>query len=58
VQTALVAVTSVWFTIGGVVGLRRLFRDLRARVAADPLDNGMVSGGVSLVDKARFEKTE
>lgn len=54
VQTALVAVTSVWFTVGGVVGLRQLFRDLRHRADVDPLDNGMVAGGISLADRERF----
>lgn len=58
VPTALVAVTSVWFTIGGIVGLRRLFRDLRLRADVDPLDNGMVSDGVSLSDRERFGKTK
>jgi hypothetical protein len=44
--------TTVWFTWGTVVDLKRLFRDLAARRRND-LDNGMVEGHVSLADKAR-----
>jgi transcription antitermination factor NusG len=47
-------VTTVWFFIGGVVDLRRMFRDLKNR-QTDDLDNGMVSGNVSLSDKKKFE---
>ncbi len=42
--------TTVWFTWGTVVDLKRLFRDLAARKRND-LDNGMVEGHVSLADK-------
>ncbi|MGE4564418.1 MAG: sodium:solute symporter [Victivallaceae bacterium] len=48
------AVTAVWFSIGGVIDLRRLFRDLAAR-QVDDLDDGRVEGNVSLADKSRFE---
>ena len=37
--------------------MRRLFRDLNARVN-DPLDNGQVSGEVSLADEKRFAEIE
>jgi Na+/proline symporter len=47
-------ISTVWFLIGGWIDLRRLFKDLAARVD-NPLDNGAVEGHVSLVDKARFE---
>ena len=42
-----------WFGIGGVLGLRQLFRDLQTR-EINPLDNGQVEGNVSLADKAKF----
>jgi solute:Na+ symporter, SSS family len=47
-------VSTVWFLIGGIIDIRALFRDLAAR-NDNPLDNGMVEGHVSLVDKAAFE---
>ena len=46
--------TTVWFTIGSIMDIRRLFRDLETRTR-DALDNGMVDGEVSLADKAAFE---
>ena len=51
------AISSVWFTIGGVHDLLRLFRDLRNR-QIDVLDDGRVEGNMSLADKARFEAIE
>ncbi|QYY37281.1 hypothetical protein [Ruficoccus sp. ZRK36] len=54
VTAILGVISTVWFLIGGVVDIRRLFRDLAARVD-DPLDNGMVEGHVSLADKAAFK---
>ena len=50
-------ITTVWFTIGGVIDMKQLFRDLKNRVV-DPLDNGQVEGNVSLSDRAAFEKAE
>ena len=50
-------VTTFWFVIGGVIDLRRLFRDLENRIA-NPLDNGQVEGNVSLADAAIFSKKE
>ena len=51
------AISTVWFGIGGFIDLRRLFRDLKARVD-NPLDNGQVDGHVSLADKKLFEEIE
>ncbi len=47
------ALTAVWFTIGGIRDLARMFRDLKNR-KANPLDNGMVSGHVSLAEKEKL----
>jgi hypothetical protein len=47
-------ISTVWFLIGGAIDLRRLFVDLAGR-RDNPLDNGMVEGHVSLVDRAAFE---
>lgn len=54
IPSIMAAVTAVWFGIGGVIDLRRMFRDLDAR-EANYLDNGMVEGNMSLSDKAQFE---
>jgi hypothetical protein len=43
------SVSTVWFMVGGVVDLRRLFKDLAKRVD-NPLDDGWVEGHVSLMD--------
>ncbi len=43
------SISTVWFMVGGFIDLRRLFRDLAARVN-NPLDDGWVVGHVSLVD--------
>ena len=51
------AVTAIWFSICGTIDLRRMFRDLAARVAS-PLDDGRVEGNLSLADKAAMEKIE
>lgn len=47
-------VSTFWFLIGGIIDMRRLFKDMEARVD-NPLDNGMVEGHVSLADKAVYE---
>lgn len=47
-------ITTVWFSIGSSIDLVRLFRDLKERVA-NPLDNGMVDGHVSLAEKAQLD---
>ena len=51
------AVSTVWFTIGGLRDLRQLFRDLRHR-KIDVLDDGRVEGNMSVADRARFEAIE
>ena len=50
-------ITAVWFGIGAVIDLKRLFRDLANR-KANPLDNGMVEGNVSVAEKQLIEKIE
>jgi hypothetical protein len=47
-------IATLCFLIGGVIDLRALFRDLATR-SDNPLDNGVVEGHVSIVDKAKFE---
>ena len=47
------SVSTVWFMIGGIKDIRRLFHDLGARVD-NPLDDGWVEGHVSLVDVAEL----
>ena len=57
VPVVLAAITTVWFGIGGVIDLRKLFRDLRVRVV-NPLDDGRVENSMSLVDKAELEAVD
>ena len=49
-------ISMVWFMIGGILDMRQMFRDLAARTQVNDLDNGMVSGNVSLADKKTFDK--
>ncbi len=51
------AITAVWFGIGGVIDIRKMFRDLEARIS-NPLDDGRVEGHVSIADKAVLDKIE
>ncbi len=53
----LALVSMIWFTIGGVIDLRKMFHDLKNR-QVDALDNGMVEDGVSLADKVKFATRE
>ena len=57
VPAIMAAITSVWFGIGGVVDLTRLFRDLKTRIV-NPLDDGRVEGNMSLADKAQLEAVD
>ena len=49
------AITTVWFGIGGVKDMIRLFRDLKNRPPLDVLDDGRVENNMSLADKAAME---
>ena len=51
------AVSTIWFGVGGVLDLRKMFRDLKERVD-NPLDNGMVDGHISLTDREAFAEAE
>ena len=51
------AISAVWFSIGGVIDLRRMFRELKVRID-NPLDDGWVEGHISLADKAEFKELE
>ena len=51
------AISTVWFTIGGIKDLKQMFRDLRKRID-NPLDNGSVSGNISTVDISAFKRIE
>ena len=57
VPAIMAAITSVWFGIGGVVDLVKLFRDLKTRIV-NPLDDGRVEGNMSLADKAQLEAVD
>ena len=48
------SISTVWFMIGGIIDIKRLFRDLSKRVD-NPLDDGWVEGHVSLVDKQKLD---
>lgn len=50
-------ISTFWFMIGGTIDMRRLFRDLDARVD-NPLDDGRVQGNVSLADARKAETAE
>jgi len=51
VSAVLGTITTVWFMVGGIIDVQRLFRDLAKRVD-NPLDDGRVEGHVSLMDVA------
>ena len=50
-------VSSVWFTIGGVRDLKRLFAELRDR-QDNALDDGTVTGHVSAAEAAEMAEIE
>ena len=51
-------ITIFWFGIGGIIGLRQLFRDLRGRRRINDLDDGRVEGSLSLADKEAMEAVD
>ena len=57
VPAIMASITAVWFGIGGVRDLFRLFRDLKTRIV-NPLDDGRVEGNMSLADKAELEAVD
>ena len=58
VPLAIAAITTVWFSIGGVRDLFRLFRDLENRKHVNTLDDGRVEGNVSLADREELAQDE
>ena len=57
VPGVMAAISAIWFSIGGIIDLKHMFRALKERVD-NPLDDGWVEGHVSLADKAEFEELE
>ena len=57
VPVLVASISTVWFTIGGLVDLVQLFRDLKTRIV-NPLDDGRVEGSMSLADKAELEAVD
>ena len=57
VTAAVGVVTTIWFAIGGIWDLRRLFKRLAAK-EANVLDDGRVVGHVSAADVALVENVE
>ncbi len=51
-------ISTVWFTIGGIWDLRRMFHRLSVRDRVDVLDDGRVIGHVSAADMKKFEKDD
>ena len=57
IPLVMASISTVWFSVGGIVDLRRLFRDLKTRIV-NPLDDGRVEGNMSLADKAQLEEID
>ena len=51
-------ISTVWFSVGGFIDLRQLFRDLRNRKNINDLDDGRVNNGVSVADAATVAAEE
>ena len=58
VSCILAMISMVWFMIGGIIDMRRVFHDLAARTRINELDNGMVEGNMSLADKKQLENVD
>ena len=50
-------ITTLWFGIGGIMDLFKMFHALENRIA-NPLDDGRVEGEMSLFEKEQLEKIE
>lgn len=50
-------VSTFWFGIGGVVDIIRMFKELKNRII-NPLDNGLVEGGMAVADKTQLENVD
>ena len=50
-------ISTVWFVTGGIIDIRRLFRDLAVR-NSNVADDGWVEGHVSLVDRKAAEEEQ
>jgi Na+/proline symporter len=57
VSAAVGVVSTVWFMIGGIMDMGKMFRDLEAR-KDNPLDDGWVEGHVSAADQALVARVE
>ena len=58
VPCVVAAISTVWFGVGGFLGLVQLFRDLNARRETNDLDDGRVEGSMSLADKQALEDAD
>ena len=57
VATLIGIISTVWFVTGGIIDMKKLFRDLAAR-KDNPLDDGRVEGNVSVADHEAIAKAQ